>query len=170
MHWPSSRDTRVDTWQVGNHPCCWGFTACHGHPISRQQHCTYSKLISHFPSLPSFHHGGTLLKSLLLSKLLTNRSSMCIWIIWWPKHAQIPQPLLSSPSTGLPRCLPLFRHHGMPKLTVKTSLMQQSRWVTLPCLDGRVLLNPGKSTNLCMCLHTSVCLYTHTCVDIHADM
>lgn len=116
---------------------------------------------------PAWRH---FVKSLLLSKLLTNRSNMSIWIIWWHKHGQIPQPLLSSPSAGLSRCLPLLGCHGMPKLTVKTSLIQLSRWVTFPCLDGRVLLNPGESTNLYMCLHTSVCLYTHTWMDIHTDI
>lgn len=158
MHWPSSRDTGVDT---GLCSCCWGITACHGHPTPRQQHCTYSKLLSHFPSHLSFQHGGTLLKSLLLSKLLTNRSNMSIWIIWWHKHGQTPQSLLSSPSAGLSRCLPLLGHHGMPKLTVKTSLIQLSRRVTFPCLDGRESCWTQEKAQTC------ICAYTHLCVCIH---
>lgn len=65
-------------------------------------------------------------------------------------------------SAGLPRYLPMFRHHRMPKLTVKASLIQRSRGVTFPSLDGS-LAEPR--TN-----HKPLYVLTHICVFVHTYM
>lgn len=122
----------------------------------------------------SFLYGGILLKLLLLSKLLTSRSNMRIWITRWHKHRQIPQYLLYSPSTGLPGMwLPSLKHQAMLKPTAKVSLTGLSRWVTFPCLDDRSLLVPKRKqksscvlTYICVCVYAYMYGYTHRYVNI----
>lgn len=122
----------------------------------------------------SFLYGSTLLKLLLLSRLLTNRSNMCIWITWWHKHRQIPQYLLYSPSTELPGMwLPSLKHHGMLKPTAKVSLIGLSRWATFSCLNGRSLPVPKRKqklayelTYICVLVYAYMYGYTHRYVNI----
>lgn len=153
----------MDTGLVGNCPCCWGFTACHGHSTSRQQHCTYSKPISQF-SISSIFPAWWHFVKIVITLQIVDKQKQHIYLnntmaqTWKNPSASTIFPF----SAGLPRYLPMFRHHGMPKLIVKASLMQRSRGVTFPSLDGS-LAEPRRK-------HKPLYVLTHICVFVHTYM
>lgn len=171
MHWSSSRDVKVDSGIVGKCPCCWGFTACHGHPTSRQaavhiQQANLSfSITSIFPALWHFVKIIIILQTVDRQKQHVYLNNMMAQT--WTNP---------SASTVFPFCRPpkipaIAQAPWNAKLTVKASLIPLSRGVSFPWLDGRESCRTQEKAQTCIsCLHTSVCWYTHTCVDIHADM
>lgn len=160
MQWPSCRDTRVDTGKVGNCPCCWGFTACHGHPTSRQQHCTYSKPISLIFHLSSM---VALLKNYYYSPNCWQTEATC--------------PFEEYNGTNMAKSLSLY---CPPLLQASQDACHHSG--IMECQNWLLKLHwynwadewpsPAWMAESCWTqekAQTCICAYTQTCVDIHAD-